>query len=362
MRLYELIVRSAESGLKMQNPDGSMPAGHNGPYSDPETPVRNTAHWLITFSKTHKITGEEKYLEAVKKAGDYLIADEQRPEYGAFFCRNNPEKDFSNGLIGQAWVFEALAEASRSLKNSTYAEEAINVFYQHEFDFKKGLWRILHVDGSIGEFDITLNHQIWFAASASELIEFDKKVAKKIKTFMNSFPRFAGIHSNGRIVHGIPFPVIFGNFRGFLKAVKRSVSMNSDQRFFEKDREIGYHAFNLYALAILARHFPNHYIWKKHRVNNALMYINSPEYLDNINESRFGFPYNPPGFECAYAIYTFRTRYKDWETSMNNWVWAQIENTYDVVSGAMNLKSPDINTSTARIYEAARLPDLELGT
>ena len=39
----ELIVRTAEVGVALQAEDGSFPAGHNGPYRDPETPARTTA-------------------------------------------------------------------------------------------------------------------------------------------------------------------------------------------------------------------------------------------------------------------------------------------------------------------------------
>ena len=46
IRLWDLIVKSADKGKELQAGDGSMPAGHNGPHNDPETPVRNTAHWI----------------------------------------------------------------------------------------------------------------------------------------------------------------------------------------------------------------------------------------------------------------------------------------------------------------------------
>ena len=41
-----------------------------------------------------------------------------------FYCRLNPEKDFSNGLIGQAWVIEALVEAHKLTKEDSYIEKA----------------------------------------------------------------------------------------------------------------------------------------------------------------------------------------------------------------------------------------------
>ena len=64
--LHEVIVSSASAALTLQRDDGSMPAGHNGPYYDPETPVRNTAHWLITFSRAYELSGAERFLDAVR--------------------------------------------------------------------------------------------------------------------------------------------------------------------------------------------------------------------------------------------------------------------------------------------------------
>ena len=64
--LYQLIEFSAAAAIALQAPDGAMPPGHNGPYHDPETPVRNTSHWLITFLKAHDISGRKQFLEAVR--------------------------------------------------------------------------------------------------------------------------------------------------------------------------------------------------------------------------------------------------------------------------------------------------------
>ncbi|WP_295101702.1 hypothetical protein [uncultured Candidatus Kuenenia sp.] len=51
MLLGDIIVQSGRAALQLQAKDGSFPQGCNGPYHDPETPARNTAHWLITMLK-----------------------------------------------------------------------------------------------------------------------------------------------------------------------------------------------------------------------------------------------------------------------------------------------------------------------
>jgi hypothetical protein len=59
--LSNIIIDISDEFCHLQNSDGSFPAGNNGPHKDPETAVRNSAHWLITFAKCYELTGEEKY-------------------------------------------------------------------------------------------------------------------------------------------------------------------------------------------------------------------------------------------------------------------------------------------------------------
>ena len=60
MRLNKMILKIAENSKKLQNEDGLFLQGHNGPYYDPETPVRNSGHWLIIFSKCYELTDKKK--------------------------------------------------------------------------------------------------------------------------------------------------------------------------------------------------------------------------------------------------------------------------------------------------------------
>jgi hypothetical protein len=101
------LLKSVVDGNLMQQKDGSFPSGHNGPHGDEETPVRNTSHalyilcWLVD-------SGFDEYKDKANLAVDYLLSKQARPMGSSFWCRSNPEKDFNNGLVGQAWVFEAL--------------------------------------------------------------------------------------------------------------------------------------------------------------------------------------------------------------------------------------------------------------
>jgi hypothetical protein len=110
LNLLQFLVYISECALTY--PDKYIKSGHNGPYNDPETPMRNYGHWLITFSKCFELTGEQIYLNKIKEFAEYLISDNARPFGYSFHHRSKESKDKCNGLIGQAWVFEALAFAS----------------------------------------------------------------------------------------------------------------------------------------------------------------------------------------------------------------------------------------------------------
>jgi hypothetical protein len=61
MQFADIFLRIAEHGLARQDQaTGAMPPGHNGPYQDPETPVRNTAHWIQTYLAANRMTGDER--------------------------------------------------------------------------------------------------------------------------------------------------------------------------------------------------------------------------------------------------------------------------------------------------------------
>jgi len=79
MTLKDLIIKTAESMFVLQNEQGSFPAGRNGPYFDPETPVRNSGHWLIIFAKCYELTGDDKFRNKVHKVAEYLCSKDARP-------------------------------------------------------------------------------------------------------------------------------------------------------------------------------------------------------------------------------------------------------------------------------------------
>ena len=355
MRLYQIIIQSAEQALSMQRKDGAFPQGCNGPYHDPETPVRNTAHWLIVFSKVYELTGDIRFKTAAKRAVAFLQSPEQRPMGATFWSRKNPNKDFANGLIGQAWAMEGLVTAAKVFSMDELLKLAQDIFVLHPFDEAACGWRIVNVDGSYGPLDAVFNHQLWFAAAGSLILSespsnTNNKIISSVEGFLDRLHSHLSLYPSGLIMH---------RGRLFLAKSKkekilRLLSWNSavkDQAYMHM-KSVGYHGFNLYAMALLKSVYPNHVVWQSPKLKLLLAYTLSEKFKKALKTSKYGYPYNPPGFEVAYGLEIF-----DQGTigERQAWVVSQIQRSYDWEKKMMCLNTEDEVTLSARIYEATRL-------
>ncbi len=354
MRLADVIEATAEAGLVLQRSDGSFPAGHNGPYDDAETPLRNTAHWIVTVLKAYELNGNASFREAARRASNILLAPDARPSGATFLCRTNPAKDSANGLIGQAWVMEALVELHRVLGDDRAREVAAQVFLLHPFSPVGGLWRRVDVDGSLLTVDPTFNHQLWFAAAGALLDPTgDTEIGDRAGRFLDgALAQTFAVRRTGRIRHEAVQPWL-ARARGLLVGLKYPRT-RLKQRRAQDAREVGYHAFNLYAFAILHRWRPEHPLWRSRRFLRALRFV-ARGGLAGALSNPFGGPYNPVGFEAALAIETFQPLLSVRLGSPVEWIERQLEHTFDASSNLMNRNTPDPQTLAARFYELTRL-------
>lgn len=374
MKLYDIIVESAEKALNIIDVN-HMPSGHDGPHFDEETPVRNSSHWLITFQKAYEITKKQKFLDAVEKLAKYLISKDARPMGSTFWFRKNPNKDFSNNLIGPAWTIEALSTASKALNNPKYENIAKEVFLLHKFDKTMGLWERRNVDGSYNSVDRTFNHQLWFAAIGS-MLDVDKD---PFNFFMDRISKQMIIKNDGLIYMPIKYysSRIEKRFKGILLNLWRF--LENDFQFYNA---IGYHSFHLYGFALLYKNIPNHKFWKSRLFKKSLFYILNEKYEKELDKTfngrkpnripaedkklihnRYGYAYNPPGFEVTFALLTFKKYFPsniDVYDLARYWVSKQINRCYNFNTKMMENNTEDSIVLSARIYEATRLPNLEL--
>jgi hypothetical protein len=291
MDFQNILDKVSQRHLKILSENGFIPGGHNGPYYDPETPVRNTAHWATIFAYQYKTTRDEQYLNATKTCGDYLLSNAMRPMNATFHCRTNVHKDLSNGTIGQAWAIEGLVAAYKVTKQQEYLELAKDIFLLHPFDERYNLWKVVNVDGSIREFDMTFNHQLWFAASGAVLLAElpNKEIERQCKLFFDALPQMLRIYNSGLIKHAVINSVTLKdklrNVIDWLNFKKQSLKSGKHLQY----KENGYHLFNLYAFAIIQQYYGDIKLFEMDKFKKALSYCFSTTLhnaLDKENRSR----------------------------------------------------------------------------
>ena len=362
INLGELLLRCADAALSAQAVDGSFPPGWNGPYRDPETPARNTAHHLILLLHAWRLSAEQRFRQAAEAALGYLLSAELRPMQASFWCRRNPAKDFCNGLVGQAWVLEALLVAADRLADPRPLELVTAVFHAHTFNPQVAAWHSLHVDGHRGPIDPTFNHQLWFAVQAGELARRGDDAAKvQLEHFLQRLPSRLLLYPSGLIRHENPFWQ--GSMPGAaaLGVIKLAKSLPTESRL--KAKSLGYHAFNTVALArLLPAMTPAQR--NASALRRAFALLRTQGFRHAVATAPYGYEYNPPGLEVPLSLQLAAAAglgYPPDRTSQEQWIQSQIDWGLDSGRWRLDRRSSDPATAAARLYEAVQLdPQLQL--
>ncbi|NIY94306.1 hypothetical protein HCZ28_18745, partial [Vibrio diazotrophicus] len=158
-----------------------VPGGHNGPYLHPETPIRNTCHTIVLLLNVYPMGTK---VALVEKLIRYLVEDNPYYKNGQFLFRSRAN-DTCNGVIGDAWVLEALCKArayvsapledrvdtviNEILSRMTFSSDGS---YAYRFDYDKGKLSA----------DFTYNHQLWLYTS---LADVDENCKQKAELFLS---------------------------------------------------------------------------------------------------------------------------------------------------------------------------------
>jgi len=352
LHLANILHSSAEYALSVQARDGSFPNGHNGPYHDPETPVRNSAHWLFLMASLYEKTGEEKWRDGGEKAIGYLMSFNARPYGKTFHCRDKQGKDSCNGLVGQAWVIEALVKASEAFDRQDCYDLAEEIFLLHPWDKNIGIWHRVEVDGTILSHDNTFNHQLWFAATGG-LLKKSPKARKRARNFLEKVATRLQCYPNGIIFHDTAMGTMVGYLKTGYKPFLRELKARLLQPFLKRrlySKSVGYHAFNLYAFALFKKAFPDAHIWRSAAFHKIINAHRGKNFFQDLQESEFGFYYNVAGIEIAYAVETFLPDNRE----VVLWLNRQFKITFVNEKKPLSRGASDANTAMARIYQAAR--------
>lgn len=347
----QLLVRAGELAIIAQKEDGSMPAGRNGPHNHQMTCTRNTSHFSILFSFLYKLTRDEKWKKSAFKCLEYVM--NQRPLGGSYWHRIEDCKTSYNGLIGQAWTFEALIYATRVFDDPVFLNDAKEVVRLHSFDKYLGLWHELSLDGRKRDICSTLNQQIWFMAMAFLAFREDNIMNDIVNIFLDKLSSHIKLRYNG---------LLFGQTFNYHKShnLLRNLISYRNSYFSNILKDNAYLVFTLLGLSYLYPYFSHHTFFSSRLFKNILFFPFSNTYSKYIYSSPFAFPYNVPGFELPYVSIVFHSFLSSIHTSFSADAYNfQITNYFcSETNGLLSNNSDDVETLAARIYEGCRLHEL----
>ena len=353
--------------------ENKIVGGINGPYDDPETPIRNLSHLAIICSIEVLKYGREEYITVLKKIGSEILSRKGRDNL--WIMREKATKDQCNGVIGHAWLNEAFIYLYRTLQDDVYINEALIVSRQHGFNQKIGLWK-RPTDGTI---DYTMNHQLWYAATLAELnsIVKDDELSGQLDRFMESLPYNFQTGKNGRIRHSV---ILHERIKDTLKQRAKNILSDFREQYNKPSmayKEEGYHVFNLFALARLYRVKKDSPFWRTERFKKSIDYIIKNDFfvgLENYNieldaslkncitdqEEKsiniYGYPYNVPGLEVAYVAETFDGMIST--DIVDRCLEKQLNYTFDIDKGVFGYRCHDKRTINYRVYEYYRFLEI----
>lgn len=363
MTLQEYLISSAEKNSDIFMKLGYAPAGQNGPYGCEDTPVRNTAHWLITYKYLWENTQNTKYLDLIQQFANFLLKDEYRGELGAIKCISGPQMDSLNGLVGQAWAIEGLVAAAECLQDNRYIRRASEIFHSQKFEQKTGLWKKVDLDGTLLGYDPVYNHQLWFAAAGAKLAnrEADDIVKRQIQAFLLRSSQNFMVHPTGLAYHYAKDAWETNLFRT-KNLIKKYISdcygkTSPWSTFDQKNYEKAYHMFVFFGFAILYCFEPTHPFFQSRKFKKGLQYCMQSSNFDILRVKRtYSYYYNSPAFEFPLIQEVF---HQNKDSEMEHYWKMQLECVYNRQTGSLDSGAVDSATLEARIYEYAQYLELK---
>lgn len=340
-KLVEISRYSLMAKCSLDRESACMIPGVNGPYYDLETPVRNSSHWLVTAAVLFETEADDDLRADAEQLLNYLL-NNPHMKNGVAIHRQKPGKDWCNGVIGQAWVIEALMVAGQVLKREDAVNRARQLAKAYAFSQTAKAW--IKTDPSNGKprVDYTLNHQLWYAAAIAMLD--DAALNAQIHTFLDALHAGAmRVRKSGIISHLFYSSSVKGRL---LRLRYRLAEFRNHNAVTTK--EVGYHLYNLHPLARLKCHFPTHPIFQSSVIQSALDTAFSDEFLTQLDGNKYAYPYNAPAFEYPLIERVFQH-----QNAASSRAWdKQLGETYDDGVTGFTRNCPDPMTLNARIYES----------
>lgn len=373
-----MVMNIGENLIRDYKQKGYVNGGINGPYNDPETPVRNLCHLIVITAIEIMSLKKTDYLPLIEKMKIQLLSYMIEP--GLFVLREKQGKDKSNGTIGHAWVIEALVYLYKVNPQKEYLDLMRQIIINHKYNRTLHLYCVPRYSKKENEIiDFTLNHQLWFVASIAEANNLldDKDIEDNIRDFIVNLKSNMKIHGNGLICHPIykrksPTQQIKQTIRKMVDGANRIIGRPSYQY-----REEGYHIFNIMAFARLEYAIDGISIEENRKINKAIKYVSTNYSLKSLDNNRYeldntidyssilpqnrtvniyGYPYNVSGFEMMYIAETF-PKLVD-KGIVLKYIDHQFKYCYDYKSQSFRKGCHDEQVINYRVYEYYRFLEM----
>lgn len=355
----------AHGNYERFNKIGYAVPGHNGPHGHIDTPVRNTAHYLIIYSYLYKKYRENKYKVLCEKFVDYLINMQGQSTSGAIKCMESNKFDHLNGLIGQAWVIEALIYYYEIFNDKRCLQTASKIYHSQKYDRTLHLWRRIELDGADIGIDNAYNHQVWFAACSYKLAKYlnDESIDLEITDFLiNGSERDFRIYKNGILRHTVNIKsktLKKEKIKRYIKICCTPLKRRNPKKFDYKYIERAYHIFDMYGFSILEEKYGDLPLFNSDKYKKAISKAVDIVFYNKDNNvlskdatfNVYSYSYNSPAFEYPYVA----KLHNNYNPQMEELAFkTQIMLMYDSKTGLFKQNNPDFETWNAKTYEIIR--------
>lgn len=374
---YEYMKMIADANIGLFKELGHAAAGHNGPYYQLDSPVRNSAYYLAIYSYLYRVTHENIYLDMCEMLYAYIRDVHKESFSGAIRCMDMNTSTYSfgpdrlNGLIGQAWVIDALLSYYEVSELPDVLEMAISITKSQKYDSSLHLWHRIDVSGEDLGIDRAYNHNVYFAASAARLLEhhYESSLDEEIRDFLSlGAERDFRVNMSGRLRHQVAIPIHANAWQRAWIIAKRlaKVALSPFKNLNPKKLDVayqenGYQIFDMYGFKMLEKRYGNLPLFSSKKYRKAKAYaldLNSMNKRLGVKDgsrhlNEYGYLYNSPAFEYPYIAEIDSSDF----AALNALIDVHRRYMLDQVTGQFSRNNPDIETFNARTFEIIRYLD-----
>jgi hypothetical protein len=204
----------------------------------------------------------------------------------------------------------------------------------------------------------TLNHQLIFAAAGMGLAARGyTEMENQLNRFYERLPDNIYLANNGLIHHHV---------RKSGNTIKSFVYQFPPMRWNQKlaNRSRGYQSFNLFALSLAKRNYPDSEVWTNGRLGKVLDRVHGfatdPEFLSSVLNNDLALAYRLTGQEILFSLRAFG--YDDSPGMTYDLIEAQFDRHWDSEEGMLVRNTGDPRTLSSRLYEMWYLFEGQLST